>query len=107
MSAPQYSEKPLTTGTVNREGQQPKYKAILIGGPNDGQTYGLHEDRAVLMVMTPEAIARIPLGPVRPEEFGLKPDIAQYVCKRIADAEMMRSKVLTYFFYKLVQNAYD
>lgn len=95
--------------TDSREGQKPKFKAILIGGPCDGETYGIFEERSTIMAVDYSSLPFDFLDPaIKPNEFGPKPTIALYKLQNIAGVpETQNSKVRTYFFSKLAQNTYD
>lgn len=95
--------------TDSRKGEKPKFKAILIGGPCDGETYGIFEERSTVMAIDYSSLPYAFLDPaIKPDEFGPKPTIALYELRHIAGIpETQKSRVRTYFFSKLVQNTYD
>lgn len=93
----------------SREGQKPKYKAILIGGPCDGETYGIFEERSTIMAIDHSSLPLAYLDPmVSHNEFGPKPTIVLYELRHIAGIPASEtSSVRTYFYSKLAQNTYD
>lgn len=95
----------MTTGTGNpKDVQRPPYKAILIGGPNDGETFGMFDTRGTIFAVEPSSHMH---PAIKPPEFGRKPRISSYTLKNIAESTMQSSVVRTYFFNRVVQDPYD
>lgn len=92
----------------NRANQVPAFKAILIGGPCDGQTFSLYEERSTLLAIDYSKID-YPVNPaVKPAEFGLKPPVHLYELRSIAGIPLsLKSQVRTYFYDKEMQGPYD
>lgn len=89
-----------------KENQTPSFHAILIGGPNDGETFGVFKRESVIFTL--DRTAMLPVREyTKPEPFGPKPKIVEYVLMEVRETAMLNSKVLTYFFNKVVQEPYD
>lgn len=86
--------------------QRPPYKAILIGGPNDGETFGMFDARGTIFAVDRYSLAT-PYPDTKPAEFGRKPRISSYTLKNIAESTIQSSVVRTYFFNRVVQDPYD
>lgn len=92
--------------TDSREGQKPKFRAILIGGPCDGETYGIYKEESTIFAL--DRTKTIPFREMEhPLDFGPRPAICIYILKMIAEEVMFQSKVRTYFYDKTLQDPHD